>query len=230
MKMIASVLVAACLLGLTASAPQSQNCAHSGCNQNNVGNLGGQHQPQHGGQHQQPGHGSQHHQGVNIPGVHIAGAHIPGTHIPGVHIAGAHIPGTNLPGAHVPAPHQETSHHHQPSQQLRQPSPQHHDPSHSQSSISQNCVGSHCSQNNFLRRKREIVDAINSLTEDVLKAEKVERRKREIVDKLLEEARKIAQEEAALEEVNSLGGGRDVQEELTDKKRDIISALVNESA
>merc|ERR1719339_756247 len=64
----------------------------------------------------------------------------------------------SLVGTHVPTPQ-----HRQPSPQHRQPSPQHHEPSHSQASISQNCVGSHCNQNNFLRRKREIVDAINSL-------------------------------------------------------------------
>merc|ERR1719500_1076727 len=77
-----SILVAACLLGLAVSDPQiSQNCAHSGCNQNNVA---GTHQPAHGqgGQHQ-PEHGGQHHQGVHVPGVHIPGTHVPGVHVPG---------------------------------------------------------------------------------------------------------------------------------------------------
>ena len=62
------------------------------------------------------------------------------------------------------------------------------------------------------------MDAINSLTEDVLEAEKAERRKREVVANLLEEAQKIAEEEEAAEEVYSR------------KKRDIISVLLNESA
>merc|ERR1712034_208911 len=76
-------------------------------------------------------------------------------------------------------------------------------------SISQNCQTAACVQNNILgRRKREIVDAINSLTEEVLEAEKQKiqkkaggygRRKREVVAKLLEEAHKIAEEEAEAE-------------------------------
>merc|ERR1712034_135304 len=79
-------------------------------------------------------------------------------------------------------------------------------------SISQNCQTAACVQNNILkRRKREIVDAINSLTEEVLGAEEAEkqeiqkreagygRRKREVVAKLLEEAHKIAEEEAEAE-------------------------------
>merc|ERR1719500_1774351 len=131
----------------------------------------------------------------------------------------------SLVGTHVPTPQ-----HRQPSPQHRQPSPQHHEPSHSQASISQNCVGSHCNQNNFLRRKREIVDAINSLAEDVLQAEKAERRKREVVAKLLEEAQKIAEEEAAVEEVNSRANVGNIDKGNSRKKRDIISALINESS
>ena len=123
--------------------------------------------------------------------------------------------------------------------------------------ISQNCVGAACNQNNLGKKKREIVDAINSLTEEVLEAEEAEkqeiqkreaeaqifqncagstcnqnnvgagssgtrisqncvgsscnqnnfgRRKREVVAKLLEEAHKVANEQAeaeALEETQS---------------------------
>merc|ERR1711928_170434 len=141
----------------------------------------------------------------------------------------------SLVGTHVPTPQ-----HRQPSPQHRQPSPQHHEPSHSQASISKNCVGSHCSQNNFLRRKREIVDAINSLAEDVLQVEKAERRKREVVAKLLDEALKIAEEEAAVEEVNSRANVENIDENSeanvgdldegnSRRKRDIIS-VINESS
>ena len=115
--------------------------------------------------------------------------------------------------------------------------------------ISQNCEGSTCIQNNVGRKKREIVDAINSLTEEVLEAEEAEkreiqkreaeaqisqncvggicgqnnvaanagtrisqncltsaciqnnfgRRKREVIAKLLEEAHKLAEEQAEAE-------------------------------
>merc|ERR1712192_139453 len=81
-------------------------------------------------------------------------------------------------------------------------------------SISQNCVGAACIQNNLLgRKRREIVDAINSLTEEVIAAEEAEKqeinkresetfgggRKQEVVAKLLEEAHKVAKEQAEYE-------------------------------
>jgi hypothetical protein len=119
--------------------------------------------------------------------------------------------------------------------------------------ISQNCEGSTCIQNNVARKKREIVDAINSLTEEVLEAEEAEkreiqkreaeaqisqncvggicgqnnvaanagtrisqncltsaciqnnfgRRKREVIAKLLEEAHKLAEEEAEAEALDT---------------------------
>jgi len=60
----------------------------------------------------------------------------------------------------------------------------------------QNCVGSNCSQNNIGRRKREISEMIDSLTQEVLEAEAAEearerearaRKKREAIERILEE-------------------------------------------
>merc|ERR1712179_724999 len=60
----------------------------------------------------------------------------------------------------------------------------------------QNCVGSNCNQNNIGRRKREISEMIDSLTQEVLEAEAAEearerearaRKKREAIERILEE-------------------------------------------
>jgi len=60
----------------------------------------------------------------------------------------------------------------------------------------QNCVGSNCNQNNVGRKKREITEMIDSLTQEVLEAEAAEevrerearaRKKREAIERILEE-------------------------------------------
>merc|ERR1719318_2139769 len=75
-------------------------------------------------------------------------------------------------------------------------------------SIAQNCANGACNQNNVLRRKREVLahlleEARKIAEEEVEAEEAISRRKREVLAHLLEEARKIAEEEVEAEEAIS---------------------------
>ena len=80
----------------------------------------------------------------------------------------------------------------------------------------QNCVGSACNQNNFWRKKREIAEAINALTEDVLEAE-------DEAD-VVEPKSKI---DADAQSQNCFGSSCN-QNNFGRRKREVIAALLEE--
>merc|ERR1712000_796429 len=78
----------------------------------------------------------------------------------------------------------------------------------------QTCVGSSCNQNNFGRKKRQIAEAIDALTADVLEDEN--------------EAVAKAKRDAEAQSQNCFGGSGCNQNNFGRRKREVIAALLQE--
>jgi len=78
----------------------------------------------------------------------------------------------------------------------------------------QTCVGSSCNQNNFGRKKRQIAEAIDALTTDVLEDEN--------------EAVAKAKRDAEAQSQNCFGGSGCNQNNFGRRKREVIAALLQE--
>ena len=91
----------------------------------------------------------------------------------------------------------------------------------------QNCAGSQCNQNNFGRKKREIVDAINALTEETLEAEKqaeaeaIEIQKRDAEPQFFGGGFGGATQNCAGSQCNQNNFGR--------RKREVVAKLIEEA-
>jgi len=86
---------------------------------------------------------------------------------------------------------------------------------------SQNCFGSSCNQNNFGKKKREIVDAINSLTAEVLVNDDDDS-----VDEVVE-AQEKERRDADPQSQNCFGSSCN-QKNFGRRKRDIIAAILGQ--
>merc|ERR1712112_538483 len=78
----------------------------------------------------------------------------------------------------------------------------------------QTCVGSSCNQNNFGRKKRQIAEAIDALTTEVLEDEN--------------EAVAKAKRDAEAQSQNCFGGSGCNQNNFGRRKREVIAALLQE--
>jgi len=226
------------------AGPVAQNCKGSHCEQNNVVGrrkreivaeilaeavdaVGREERSAPAGH----GHDGDHHHTppVNVPHINTPPVHIPDVHIPDIHIPDIHIPDIHIPDVHVPhvqVPHVSVPQHHQPPQHHESPhhekTPQHHEsPQHHKRSapqISQSCSGAHCNQNNVLGSSTGFFGSIaQNCAHGACNQNNVlhGRRKREVIAQLIEEARKIAEEEVEAEEA------------VSRKKRQISQNIVN---
>merc|ERR1712192_284300 len=210
------------------AGPIAQNCQGSACVQNNVGRrkreivaeilaeaveaVGRQERSAPPAGHGHDGG----HQG-HLPPGHVPNINIPDINIPDINIPDVNIPDIHIPDVQVNVPQPQ---HHQP--QHQQP-PQHHEsPQHQESAyhkrsadpqhISQNCAGSQCNQNNLAAAAAGLGGGFTGFFPSIAQNcvgsacnqnNVLGRKKREVLAHLIEEARKIAEEEVEAEEAVS---------------------------
>jgi len=214
------------------AGPIAQNCQGAACVQNNVGRRKREivaeilaeavetvERQERSAPPAGPGHDGGHQ--VHLPHVNVPNINIPDVRIPDIRIPDVNIPGINIPDVHAPSQqHHQSQHHEQPQHQEspHQESPHHKrsaDPQH----FSQNCAGSQCNQNNLAAAAGlggGFTGFFPSIAQNCVGSacnqnNVLGRRKREVLTHLIEEARKIAEEEVEAEEA------------ATRKKRQAIS-------
>jgi len=209
----------------SSSGPIAQNCQGAVCVQNNVGRrkreivaeilaeaVEAVERQERSAPPAGHGHDGGHHQvhlppflDFHIPDVSIPDINIPDVQVPLVHPSPQHHqPQHNeLPPQHHEQPrHQESPQHQESAYHKRSADPQH---------ISQNCAGSQCNQNNLAAAAGlggGFTGFFPSIAQNCVGSacnqnNVLGRRKREVLTHLIEEARKIAEEEVEAEEADA---------------------------
>jgi len=214
-----------CIVGvlpyLVQSSPQiTQNCAGSHCGQNNVGCPAGPiAQNCQGSACQQNNVGRRKREIVaEILAEAVEAVERQERSAPPAghgHDGGHQVHLPHVPDVHAPSPqHQQSQHHEQPSQHHEQPHQQesaYHKRSADPQQISQNCAGSQCNQNNLAAAAGlggGFTGFFPSIAQNCVGSacnqnNVLGRRKREVLTHLIEEARKIAEEEVEAEEADA---------------------------